>query len=203
MEITLVSPAKTGIADIDIVANDTWIGTRSSAHSSKVIASAILKRPAAHCRVVASVSVGLQRERAHSGIVGTVVVIDQGGCSKGAVPRARGVKQKSCGAHCGIGIGIIEHQRSGANAGVVIAGASPKQRIPTKSCICSTAGEVTQRVASFRRRETGIATVRRRTERPKAFGAKNAKQVSAELVASVSVMCLFFIRMFPFMWRGR
>ena len=164
MESTLVIAGKTGIADIDIVADDIWIGTRSSAEGSIVIASAILKRRAAHRSVVASVSIGLQRERAHSGIVGTVVVIDHGGCSKGAVPCARGVEQKSCGAHCRVGICIVEYQRSGANAGVETAGASPKQRIPTKSCICSPAGEVTKRVASFRRRETGIATVRRRTE---------------------------------------
>ena len=155
---------KTGIADIDIVADDVWIGTRCSAYGSIVIASAILKRPAAHCRVVASGSVGLQRERAHTGIVSSVVVVDHGGCSKGAVPCARGVEQKGRGAHCRIGICIIEYQRSGANTGVVIGGASSKQRIPTKSCICSPAGEVTQRVASFRRREPEIATVRGRTD---------------------------------------
>ena len=129
-------------------------GTRCSAHGGIIITSAVLKRPAAHCSVVASVSVGLQRERAHSGIIGSVVVVDQGGCSKGAVPCARGVEQKGRGAHCRIGICIVEDQRSGANASVVIAGASSKQRIPANSCISSPAGEVTQRVASFRRRET-------------------------------------------------
>ena len=95
---------KTGIADVDIVAADVWIGTRASAYRGIEIASAILKRRVAHRSVVAAVSVGLQRERAHGRIVGTVVVIDQGGCSKGAVPCARGVEQKSCGAHCRIGI---------------------------------------------------------------------------------------------------
>ena len=155
---------KTGIADVDIVADDSWIGTRSSAQGSIVIASAILKCRAAHRSVVASVSVVLQRERTHSGIVGAVVVIDHGRCPKGAVPCARGVEQKSYGAHCRIGICIVGDQCSGANAGVEIGGASPKQRIPTKSCISSPAGEVTQRVASFRRRETGIATVGRRTD---------------------------------------
>lgn len=84
---------KTGVADIDIVADDTWIGARCSADGRVVIASAILKCRAAYCRVVASVGVGLQRERAHSGVVDTVVIINQGGCSKGAVPRAGGVEQ--------------------------------------------------------------------------------------------------------------
>jgi hypothetical protein len=83
---------KTGIANVNIVADDTWIGTRSSAHRSKVITSAILKRPAAYCRVIASISVGLQRERAHSGIVSTVVIIDESGCSEGAVSCARSVE---------------------------------------------------------------------------------------------------------------
>src|SRR5438067_2288243 len=73
--------AKTGIADIDIVAADSWIGTCSSTQGSVEIASATLKRCVAHRSVVASVSIGLQRERAHSGIVGTVVVIDHGGGS--------------------------------------------------------------------------------------------------------------------------
>jgi len=117
---------KTGIADIDIVADDSWFSTRSSAQGGIVIASAILKCRAAHCRVVASVSVGLERERAHSGIVSAVVVIDQSGCSKGAVPCARGIEQKSCGAHCRIGIRIVEYKRSSPNAGVKTAGASSK-----------------------------------------------------------------------------
>ena len=34
---------KTGIADIDIIASDIWIGTRSSAEGGIEIASAILK----------------------------------------------------------------------------------------------------------------------------------------------------------------
>src|SRR6476646_7024692 len=80
--------SKTGIANIEIVGNEIWIGTRSSAHGNNV----------------ASVNIVFQRERAHSGIVVTVVVIYQGGCSKGAVPCARGVEQKSCGAHCRVGI---------------------------------------------------------------------------------------------------
>ena len=35
---------KAGIADVDIVADDVWIGTRSSAYRGNKIASAILKR---------------------------------------------------------------------------------------------------------------------------------------------------------------
>ena len=149
----VIVAAKTGIADVDIIAADVGISTRCSAHGGIKITSAVLKRPAAHCRVVASVSVGLQRERAHSGIVSSVVVVDQGGCSKGAVPCPRGVEQKGRGAHCRIGICIIEYQRSGANAGVVIGGASSKQRVPANSCISRPVGEVLKRIASFRRRE--------------------------------------------------
>ena len=155
---------KAGITDVNIVADDIGIGTRVSAYRRKKIASAILKRRVTHRSIAAAVSVGLQRERAYGRIAVTVVIIDQGGCSQGTVFYARGVEQKRCGAHCRIGICIVGDQRSGANAGVEIGGASSKQRIPTKSCISSPAGEVTQRVAPFRRRETGIATIRRRTE---------------------------------------
>jgi len=161
----VIVAGKTGIADVDIIAEDAWIGTRVSAQGDEIIASAILKREVAHRSVVAPVSVGLQRERAHSRIIGAVVVVDQGGCSKGAVPCARGVEQKSCGAHCRIGICVVGDQRSGANAGVETAGASPKQCIPTKSCVSSPGSEMTQCAAPFRCRETGIATVRRRTDR--------------------------------------
>ena len=133
---------KTGIADINIVADDIWIGTRFKAYGSIVFASAILKCLAAHRSVVASVSVVLQRERAHSRVAGTVVVIDHGACSKGAVLCARGVEYKGRGAHCRVRICIVDDQCSGANASVETAGASPKQRIPTKSCICRPAGEV-------------------------------------------------------------
>jgi hypothetical protein len=82
----ILAAAKTRIADVNIIAANAGIGTRASAYGVVEIASAILKRRVAHRTVVASVSIGLQRERAHSGIVGTVVVIDDGGCSKGAVP---------------------------------------------------------------------------------------------------------------------
>ena len=156
---------KTGIADIDIVAGDFWVGTGSSAQCSIELASAILKRGVTHCSVCAAVNVVLQRERAHSRVGGTVVIINQGGCSQSTVFYARGVEQKRCGTHCRIGIGIVGNQRSGANAGVEIGGASSKQRIPTKSCISSPAGEMTERVAPFRRREIRVASVRWRSER--------------------------------------
>jgi hypothetical protein len=42
--------------------------------------------------VVRAFSIARQRERAHGRIIGAVVVIDHGGCSKGAVPCARGVE---------------------------------------------------------------------------------------------------------------
>ena len=154
--------------------DDTWIGTRSGAQGSIELASAILKCGVTHCSVGAAVNVVLQREHAHSRIGGTVVIIDQGGCSQGTVFYARGVEQKRCGTHCRIGVCIIGDQRSGAHAGVEIGGASSKQRIPTKSCISSPAGEVTQRVAPFRRRETGIATVRRWTD-SESFRGQEAK----------------------------
>ena len=83
---------KARIADVNIIAANAGIGTRASAYGVVEMASAILKRRVAHRSVVASVSIGLQRERAHSGIVSTVVVIDDGGCSKGAVPCARSVE---------------------------------------------------------------------------------------------------------------
>ena len=96
--------SKAGIADVDIVADDVWIGTGVSAYGGDKIASAILKRAVADGSVVASVSVGLQRERAHCRIVVAIVIIDQGDCSKGAISCARSVEQESRGPHCRVRI---------------------------------------------------------------------------------------------------
>ena len=95
---------KAGITDVNVVADDVGIGTRVSAYRCKEIAIAILKRPVTHRSIAAADSVGLQRERAHGRIAVTVVIIDQGGCSKGTVFQTCGVEQKRCGADRGIGI---------------------------------------------------------------------------------------------------
>src|SRR5262245_44508958 len=113
---------KTRVANVNIVAENFWIGTCVGAQGNVEIGSAILKRRVADRSIAVSVSVCLQRERAHSRIGGAVVVIDQGGCSKAAVSCARRVEQKACGAHCRVGIFIVGYQRSSANGGVEIAG---------------------------------------------------------------------------------
>src|SRR5436190_5861160 len=83
--------------------------------------------------------------------------------SNGRVECPGGVKQKRCRAHCGIGIPSVEDQRSGANTGVEVVGATEKERIPTNSCVSSAGREESEGVAPFRCREPGIAPVRRRS----------------------------------------
>jgi hypothetical protein len=65
---------KTGIADIDIVASDIWIGTRSSAEGGIEIASAILKCQVTHRSVVALANAVLQRGIAKGVIEGSSLV---------------------------------------------------------------------------------------------------------------------------------
>ena len=156
---------KTGIADIDIVANDIWIDTRVPRLWQYCNRQCYFEVRATHCSVVAAVSVVLQRERAHSRIGGTVVIIYQGGCSQGTVFYACVLSKRAAVPTAVLESALFSDQRSGANPGVEIGGGSPKQRIPTNSRISSPAGEVTQRVTPFRRREIRLAPVRRRSER--------------------------------------
>src|SRR5437773_3444149 len=93
------------------------------------------------------------------------VVKDKRVGSNGRILCAACVEQKRCSAHCGIGIRVVEGQRSAANTGVEAAGWYLKERAPTKSCISSAGGEKIKRIAPFRCREIGIAAVRRRTDR--------------------------------------
>ncbi len=79
-------------------------------------------------------------ERSIGRVVAAGVVKDHRVSSNGRVLRARGVQQKRCCAHCGIGIRVVESQRSTANAGIEAAGAIKKKRTPPKSCISSAGG---------------------------------------------------------------
>jgi predicted RNA-binding Zn-ribbon protein involved in translation (DUF1610 family) len=77
---------------------------------------------------------------------------------------AGGVEQQRCSAHCGIGIRVIEDQRSSANTRAEAAGAIGKQRVPTKACVSSSSRQEVKRITSFRCCVIGIAAIWRRTD---------------------------------------
>jgi hypothetical protein len=59
----------------------------------------------------------------------------------------------------------VEKQCARTNRGVVAAVGVAKERKPSRSCVRDAGGEVLKGIASFRRVETGITSVRRRTNR--------------------------------------
>src|SRR5439155_9652560 len=77
---------------------------------------------------------------------------------------AAGVEQKRCRAHCGIGIRVVEDQRSSTNTRVVAVYCVAGERIPANCRVSSASGEVLKCVATFRCREPGITPVRCRTD---------------------------------------
>src|SRR5207249_4931330 len=121
---------------------------------------------------------GIVHERkVTSGRVGiTAVVKDERISSNGRVLCAGGVEQERCRANCGIGICVVEGQRSAAYASIETAGRIQKEGTPTKRCISSADGERTKRIAPFRCREVGITSVRCRTDRPRSWQKREAGQ---------------------------
>src|SRR5438045_2157719 len=59
----------------------------------------------------------------------------------------------------------IRCERPGTHCRVVTADASGKEGIPTNSCVSETSRKVLKRVATFRRCDAGIASVRSWTDR--------------------------------------
>src|SRR5205807_8217727 len=113
--------------------------------------------------VPAAGGVLIERKRANGRVAKAGGVKDQRVGSNGHVFIAGGVVQERCRAHCGIGIPVVESQRSSAKTGIVAAGGIHKKRIPTKPCVSSPAAERMKRIASFRCGEPGIAPVRGRS----------------------------------------
>ncbi len=105
-----------------------------------------------------------KRERSSGRVLLGGGVIDERVSSNGCVVRACSVEQKRCSAHCGIGIRVVEGQRSAANTSVEAAGAIQEKRTPTQCCISSAGGEQTKRVAPFGSCEIGIAPFQCRTD---------------------------------------
>src|SRR5262249_19203871 len=112
------------------------------------------------------VSGGMAGKREHSiGCVEAAAFVkDERVSSNSRVLCAGGVEQKRCSAHCGIGIRIVEGQRSAANTCVGAASAIQKERTPTKCCISRAIGDRIECVAAFRCCEIIIASVRRWTD---------------------------------------
>ena len=128
------------VADDDVVIDG---GDTRPSHcaQSNVIARgyAALERQITDGRVVVSGGIGSERfptdgrvrpaggivheRKVTGGSVGvTAVVKDKRASSNGGVLCAGDVEQERCSANCGIGIGVVEGQRSSANTGVEAAG---------------------------------------------------------------------------------
>src|SRR6516225_4396526 len=106
------------------------------------------KRGIVESAVPVSVDVVKERKGADCVVAQAAVVIEERVSSNGRVQVAGGVEQHCSSANCGIGIRVVEGQRSGANTGVVTAAGVQKERIPTNCCVSSTGGEEVQRIAS-------------------------------------------------------
>src|SRR5205823_10839796 len=111
----------------------------------------------------------IERKAADSSVAAGGAVKGHRVGSNGGVLSAAGVEQKRCRANCGIGICVVEGQRSTANTGIEVAGAIGKERTPTEPCISSAGSERKKRIASFRCREIGKASVRRGIDRPRSW----------------------------------
>ena len=81
-----------------------------------------LKRRIAIGYVKAACGVIKQGERSSCRVMAAAVVKDKRVGSNGRILCAACVEQKRCSAHCGIGIRVVEGQRSAANTGVEAAG---------------------------------------------------------------------------------
>jgi hypothetical protein len=176
--------------DIVIGGGDTRAGL--SAYADVVACGlAVHKRQITNGGVVVSTGVGSERVRTDGGVraaggvvhqrkvtsgsVGVAAVVkDHRVSSNGRVLCAGRVEQQRCRAHRGIGIRVVEGQRSAANPGVKAAGRIRKERPPTKCRISSAGGEKTKRVAPFGCREVGVAPIRCRTDRPRSWQKREA-----------------------------
>jgi hypothetical protein len=123
-----------------------------------------VKRLRAKSIVLEPVNVVKERRGADSIVVVAAVVKDEGVCSNGHVLCTGGVEQRRGNANCGIGISSVEDQRSSADTGVVAAAGDRIQRIPAKACVSGTGGEVREGIGPFCRGESGIASIRWRTD---------------------------------------
>src|SRR5215468_1770937 len=92
-------------------------------------------------RVGAAVGIVLERKETDGRVAATAAVIDERIGSNGRVLVATSIEQKRCRANCGIGISVIDYQRSSADTGVVAAARIRREGIPTKSRIASASGE--------------------------------------------------------------
>jgi hypothetical protein len=127
------------------------------------VAGVMKKRLVTNCRVFEPANVRKERLLTDGRVRRARIVKNKRVSSDGRVPRGGGVEQQRSSAHCGIGIRVVEGQRSSANTGVVATGNVQKERIPANSCVASASGEEMKGITSFRCREPGIAPVRRRS----------------------------------------
>ena len=155
---------KTGIADVDIVADDIWIGTRVSAYGGIEIASAILKRRAPTAVLLLPLVLVCSANEPTA-----VLLVPLSLLTMAAVPRALFPVPAVLSKRAAVPTAVLESELLSTSA----PAPTPVLKLPVlvpnsayqpSPVFAAPAGEVTQRVASFRRRETGIATVRRRTE---------------------------------------
>src|SRR5437016_5393625 len=92
------------------------------------------------------------------------VVMYKRGSSNRRVFSARRVEQKRRGADCGIGVGLIEGERSAAKPSIKAPRGNRKKRIPTGRCIGNPGRKIFERISPFCRRECRITPIRWRDD---------------------------------------
>jgi hypothetical protein len=81
-------------------------------------------------------------------------------------------------------------KRSVPSSGIEAALCVAKERMPTNGCVRRAGGEVKKGLLPFCRGEPGIASVRRRDNRPRNLGKALCRQSSSECELSCEVSCL-------------
>src|SRR5207237_5762208 len=84
---------ETGIANVDIIADDAWVGTGVNAYRGDVNATGVVS----------------QRKRAYSRIVAARIVVHHCVCSNSSVLYAAGVEYKRHGSHGDVSIFVIKN----------------------------------------------------------------------------------------------
>jgi hypothetical protein len=103
-------------------------------------------------------------------------VIEKRDGSGGRIETAGRIVEERCRSDCRVlksrantCIADVEKERARTDCGVVAAVAVAPKRKPAYGCVAHAGGEIEQGVLSFRRVETGIASIRWWNDRPSAF----------------------------------
>src|SRR5262249_45861066 len=102
-----------------------------------------------------------ERERTECVVTDAVVVVGKRVSSNTCIRSTSRVEQQRCSTNRGVGIAVVKRQCGSANGCVGAGVGILKERERTDACVSHPASERLQGIASFRRSEVRIATVRR------------------------------------------